>query len=189
MAKLAGLDLETDAPPVHAATLRYFEPMGPFAAAVAAATGTPLPAPLTATFLPADAAGSAGLVLAWLRPSETLVFSEDAAPLAELREGLTDVAGGHAVDLTGGLRVMRLRGARVAELLSRLGGGGALAPGLNEARRGRLADVAVLAVSVRADEVLLVVDRACAEHLRGWIEATLADWTEGEDGGPQSGNV
>jgi heterotetrameric sarcosine oxidase gamma subunit len=164
--------------PLHAATLRYFDAAGPFAVAVAGVTGTPLPAPLTATALPEDALPGPGLVLAWLRPTETLVLSEARAPLAELRERLADAAGGHVVDLTGGLRVMRLRGARVEELLSRLGGGGSATPGLNEARRGRLADVPVLVVRVRPEETLLVVDRAYAQHLRGWIEATLADWTE-----------
>jgi heterotetrameric sarcosine oxidase gamma subunit len=175
MVKLPGIDVDADAP-LHAATLRYFEPAGPFAAAVAAATGTPLPAPLTATILPAVAADGAAVVLAWLRPTETLAFSEEAAPLAELKERLADAAGGHIVDLTGGLKAFGMHGTGAPELLSRLGGM-ATALGLNEARRGRLADVPVLAVRVRAEKTLLIVDRVYAEHLRGWIEATLADWT------------
>lgn len=72
--------------------------------------------------------------------------------------------------------MVRLRGARVAELLSRLGGSAPVA--LGEARRARLADVPVLAVCVHPTETLLVVDRAYAEHLRGWIDATLADWKD-----------
>jgi len=154
--------------PLHAATLRYFDVAGPFAAAV----GTPLPAPLRATVM------EGGLVLAWLRPTETLAFSEDAAPIAELSERLTQATGGHVVELTGGLEAFRLRGSRVAELLSRLGST-AIGLGVGEARRGRFADVSVLVVCVRAEEVLLVVDRAYAEHLRGWVEATLANWREG----------
>jgi len=173
MLKLPGLEVQTDAP-LHAATLRYFEPAGPFAAAVAAVREMPLPAPLSATAQPADAAGGAGLVLAWLRPTETLVFSEEAAPLAELKERLADAPGGHIVDLTGGLKALRVRGTRAPELLSRLGGTG-VALELNVARRGRLAEVPVLAVCLRANETLLVVDRAYAEHLMSWIEATLAD--------------
>lgn len=159
-----------EAVPLQAMTLRYFEAAGPFAAAVAAAAGTPLPAPLRAELRP-------GLVLAWLRPTETLALSEDTAPLEELRDRLAQAAGGHVVDLTGGLRGFRVRGARGPELLARLGST-ALALRVGEARRGRLADVPVLAIGTRADETLLVVDRAYAEHLRGWIEATLADWTE-----------
>lgn len=159
-----------------AATLRYFEADGPFAAAVAAAAGTPLPAPLRATALPEDALLCPGLVLAWLRPTETLALCETAAPLAGLRQRLADASGGHAVDLTGGLKALRLRGPRVAELLARLGST-AVTPGTGVARRGRLADVQVLAIGTSADQVLLVVDRAYAEHLRAWIEATLAEWT------------
>lgn len=168
--------VEVTEPPLHVASLRYFGIEGPFAAAVAAVTGAPLPAPLRATALPADATGTAGLVLAWLRPTETLALCEQAAPLALLRERLAQAPGGHVVDLTGGLKALRARGTRVAELLSRLGSSVPPAPG--EAWRGRLADVQVLAVRVRADETLLVVDRLYAEHLRGWIAATLADWTE-----------
>lgn len=165
-----------EAVPLHAATLRYFEAAGPFAAALAAVTGTPLPAPLTATVLPGNAAAGAGVVLLWLRPTETLALSEDAAPLAELKERLAGAEGGYVVELSGGLKAYRVRGARGPELLSRLGSA-ALALRVGDARRGRLADVPVLAVCMAAEETLLVVDRAYAEHLRGWIEATLADWT------------
>ena len=176
MVKVPGLSVETDVT-LHAATLRYFEPAGPFAAAVAAATGAPLPPPLTATALPEDALLCPGLVLAWLRPTETLALSEEAAPIAGLKERLADAAGGHVVDLTGGLNATRLRGARGSELLDRLGSS-ALALRAGEARRGRLADVQVLAIGMSADEVRLVVDRAYAEHLRGWIQATLGDWRD-----------
>jgi heterotetrameric sarcosine oxidase gamma subunit len=151
--------------PIHAATLRYFDVAGSFAAAV----GTPLPAPLRATAVE-------GLVLAWLRPTETLALSSDAAPVASLRDRLAQAAGGHVVDLTGGLKAFRLHGVRTAELLSRLGST-ALGLGVGEARRGRFADVPVLVVCVRAEETLLVVDRAYAEHLKGWIEATVTEGT------------
>ena len=168
--------VEVTEAPLHVASLRYFDAEGSFAAAVAAATGAPLPAPLRATVVQATPADAAGLVLAWLRPTETLALCEQAAPLALLTERLAEAAGGHVVDLTGGLKAFRGRGTRVAELLSRLGS--SVPPALGEAWRGRLADVVVLAVRVRADETLLVVDRAYAEHLKGWIEATLADWKD-----------
>jgi hypothetical protein len=144
--------------PLHAATLRYFDAAGPFAASVAAAAGAP------------------GLVLARLRPTETLALSEEAAPLAGLRDRLASAAGGYVVDLTGGLKGFRLRGARAAELLSRLGSA-AVGLGVDETRRGRFADVPALVVGVQVEEMLLVVDRAYAVHLKGWIEATVADWT------------
>jgi sarcosine oxidase gamma subunit len=167
--------LEVQEMPLHAATLRYFGAAGPFAAAVAAVTATPPPAPLTALVVPEAAGVGAGIVLAWLRPTETLALSEAAAPLAGLKEALAKAAGGHVVDLSGGLKAFRMRGARVADLLSRLGSA-ALGMGPGHARRGRFGDLPVLALSVRPGEVLLVVDRAFAAHLGGWIEATLADW-------------
>ena len=168
--------LEVQELPLHAATLRYFDAAGPFAARVGALTATPLPAPLTALVAPEAAGVGAGIVLAWLRPTETLALSEVAAPLAWLQEALVAVAGGHFVDLSGGLKAFRLRGERVADLLGRLGSA-ALGMGPGQARRGRFGDVPALALSARPGEVLLVVDRAYAAHLGGWIEATLADWT------------
>ena len=155
--------------PLHAATLRYFEPGGPFATAAANLVGTPLPAPLTAL------QSGSEVILAWLRPTETLLLSETDAPLRELGERLANVAGGHLVDLTGGVEALRLHGARVSELLDRLGSV-AMALPLNGARRGRLADVPVLALSVRTGEVWLVVERSYARHLCAWIDATLADF-------------
>jgi heterotetrameric sarcosine oxidase gamma subunit len=156
---------------MHAAALRYFDREGPFAAAAHAATGAALPACLQAALVP-----PAAVILAWRSPTETLVLSEEGATLPQLRERLAGADGGQVVDLSGGLRVLRLRGPRVEDLLCRLGGGPG-APALNEARRGRLADVPVLALSVRPGETLLAVDRAYAEHLLGWIRATLADWS------------
>jgi len=49
-------------------------------------------------------------------------------------------------------------------------------PRPGEARRSRLADVPVLALSVGPGEALLLVDRADAEHLMGWIRETLLDF-------------
>ena len=79
------------------------------------------------------------------------------------------------VELTGGVRIVRLTGLRIAELLCRLGGTPSVsAPG--EARRSRLADVPVLALSLRAGETLLLVDRAYLPHLLAWIRETLLDF-------------
>ena len=172
MAEAAGIAVEL-VTPLHAASLRYFDRDAAFAAAAAQVLDLPLPAPLTAA---AKAEGS--LILAWLRPTETLLLSDKGAPLADLGRHLADLPGGQLVDLTGGVQALRLQGARVGELLDRLGGMAVALP-LNGARRGRLADVPVLALSVRAGEVLLVVDRASLGHLSSWIDATLADWTDG----------
>ena len=79
------------------------------------------------------------------------------------------------VELTGGLRIVRLTGLRIADLLSRLGGTASV-PAPGEARRSRLADVPVLAISLRAGETLLVIDRVYLPHLLAWIRETLLDF-------------
>lgn len=157
---------------MHAAALRYFESGGAFAAAVSAATGAPLPAPLGAAAVTLPGTPDE-LVLAWSRPSETLVLTASATALSALASQLESVDGGQLVNLTGALVVLRLAGSDTAEFIGRLGGA---QPRPGEARRGRLADVPVMSLCVRAGEIWLVVDRAYARHLRCWIGATRADW-------------
>jgi heterotetrameric sarcosine oxidase gamma subunit len=156
--------------PLHVATLRYFDAEGAFAAALALAAGVPLPGPLAA-------AVGRSLALAWLSPRETLALCADGARLEELAAQLAEVPGGQVVDLRGGLTALRLEGAGGAEFLSRLGGFGTV-PAPGEARRGRLADVPVLALSLRAGEIQLVVDRAYAAHLLDWVRSTLGDFAQ-----------
>ncbi len=154
---------------MQAATLRYFEPSGAFAAAVSEATGAALPGPLGAAESP-----DGRLTLAWRSPTETLLFTPSAQHLAQLESQLANASDGCLVNLTGGLKVLRVTGGRIAELICRLGGTASV-PRPGEARRSRLADVPVLAFCVRPGEARLVVDRAYAEHLMGWIRETLLD--------------
>ncbi len=154
---------------VHVATLRYFDRAGPFADAVRAATGMSLPEPLAARELT-----EGQLILAWRSPTETLCVTRSIARLTELTAQLAGAADGCIIDLSGGVRIVRLTGLRIADLLCRLGGTASV-PGAGEARRSRLADVAVLALAVRAGETLLVVDRAYLSHLLAWIRETLLD--------------
>ncbi len=152
------------------ATLRYFDRGGAFARAARAAIGSALPEPLQAC----DAA-DAQLILAWRSPTETLCVMRSAARLAELTTRLAPAVEGCVVDLTGGVRIVRLTGLRIADLLCRLGGTASV-PAPGEARRSRLADVPVLALSVRAAETWLAVDRAYLPHLLAWIRETLLDF-------------
>jgi hypothetical protein len=152
------------------ATLRYFDRVGPFAQALQATTGAALPGPLAAAELP-----DAQLILAWRSPTETLCVARSPARLAELLARLAGAAEGCAVDLTGGVRIVRLTGARSADLLSRLGGAASV-PAAGESRLSRLADVPVLALSVRNDETLLAVDRGHLAHLLAWVRETLLDF-------------
>lgn len=152
------------------ATLRYFDREGPFAQAVQAATGATLPEPLAV-----HEVADPKLILAWRSPTETLCLAPGHTHLAELTARLAGAAAGCLVDLTAGVRIVRLTGVRTADLLCRLGSSASV-PAVGEARRSRLADVPVLALSVRGGETLLVVDRAYLAHLLGWMRETLLDF-------------
>ena len=155
---------------MQVATLRYFDRAGPFADAVHAALGATLPEALAARELI-----DGQVILAWRSPTETLCVTRSIPRLAELTVQLAGAADGCIIDLSGGVRIVRLTGLRIADLLWRLGGTASV-PGAGEARRSRLADVAVLALSVRAGETLLAVDRAYLSHLLAWIRETLLDF-------------
>jgi len=152
---------------LQVATLRYFTREGEVADTVRAVTGMPLPAVL-------EAREEAQLILAWRSPTETLCVARSTTRLAELGASLAAAADGCLVELTGGPRIVRLTGLRIADLLCRLGGTASV-PAAGEARRSRLADIPVLALSVRAGETLLVVDRAWLPHLLAWIRETLLE--------------
>jgi hypothetical protein len=154
---------------MQVATLRYFAREGAFADAVRTATGTALPEVLEARELP-----ESQLILAWRSPTETLCIARSAARLAELTARLAPAADGCIVELTGGLRIVRLTGLRSADLIRRLGGAASV-PAIGEARRSRMADVPVLALSVREGETLLLVDRGYLPHLLAWIRETFLD--------------
>ena len=164
----AGVSVQPD-PAVQAAALRYFARDGAFAAAVRELTGVALPG-VQQVACTADGQ----LLLAWRSPTETVCLTASTARLQELEEKLAAVADGCLVNLSAGLHVLRVTGERIPDLLARLGGTASF-PRPGEARRSRMADVAVLALSLRAGETLLVVDRAYAPHLVGWIRATLPD--------------
>ena len=158
---------------MRAASLRHFGSDGPFARGVQAALGMPLPERLRATD-GARSAGSAPVILAWRSPTEALLLCADDAPLRLLESGVASCRDGCVVDQSGGLWILRACGERVAALFARIGGQGVL-PALGGAHRGRLADIAVLAIQVRRDATLLVVERAYAEHLMNWIRTCATD--------------
>ena len=152
------------------AAVRYFAPGGDFGARFLAAAGVALPGTRAAI-------AGAGLILAWRSPTETVCIAPSTAALLGLESHLAPPADGYLVNLTGGMRVLRLSGARVGALLSRLGTlTGAPSPG--ESRPARIADLPVLAVGVPGGtgEVLLLVERAYEPHLLGWIRETVADF-------------
>lgn len=153
---------------MQVATLRYFSREGAVADAVRTETGMPLPAVL-------EASEASQLILAWRSPTETLCVTRSTTRLSELGASLAACADGYLVELTGGLRIVRLTGLRIADLLARLGGTASV-PAPGEARRSRVADVPVFAISLRAGETLLIVDRVYLPHLLAWIRETLLDF-------------
>ncbi len=158
---------------VQIASLRYFRHTGRFAAVVRETIGRALPEPLRALRV-GEAAPGMYIVLAWRSPTETLLLCNDRTAFDELERQLAPAADGSMVNQTGGIRAFRVRGSKAGELLLRLGSATAI-PGLGEARSGRMAELAVLTVCVQAGEFLLLVERAYAHHLAGWLRVTAAD--------------
>jgi sarcosine oxidase gamma subunit len=161
------------------ASLRYFDPAGPFAAEVGEVLGGPQPAPLRAhrRLLAAEGAGAAGseLVLAWRSPTETLLVTADVGCLAAVDRFAANRSDGCLVDQTGGILTLVVAGARAPDLLTRLGSTDAV-PALGEARTSRLAELSVMSLCTRPGEILLLVERVYVRHLSGWIRETIADF-------------
>jgi sarcosine oxidase gamma subunit len=156
---------------MNVASLRYFDRGGAFAQKVRTTVG-PLPERLCA----AHGVPEAGepVILAWRSSTETLLLCADDALLRKLETDVASCRDGCVVVQTGGARVLRASGARVADLFARMGGQSVL-PALGGARRSRLAEIAVLAIRVQSDETLLVVERVYAEHLMEWILVSATD--------------
>jgi heterotetrameric sarcosine oxidase gamma subunit len=170
--EIDGLSIRADLE-VQAASLRYFHHAGGFAAAVREAVGRELPEPLRAFQVGSVTQGSY-VILAWRSPTESLLLTNDRAAFEELERQLAGAADGCMVNQTGGMLVVRARGAKTGDLLLRLGSATAIA-GVGEARSGRLAELHVLTVCVQPEEYLLLVERVYANHLFEWIAATAAD--------------
>jgi sarcosine oxidase gamma subunit len=154
-------------------SLRYFDAAGPFMAAVGEQLGGPLPEPLRAVRHVRDGARQE-LILAWRSPTESLLMTADEAAFAAIEGVAQNSTAGCMVDQTGGLWPWRLTGARSRDLLLRLGSTASI-PAVGEARMSRVAELPVLALCVREDELLLVVERVYSDHLLGWITETARD--------------
>ena len=156
---------------LHVASLRYFAGDGQFAERVQATLCMPLPEPLCAARSVLEGVES---VMAWRSPTEALLLCADATLLKKLEAEVAPLPDGCLIVQTGGIRVLRASGARVADLFARLGGQGVL-PHPGGASRSRLAEIAVLAIQVQSGETLLAVERVYAEHLMDWMRVSAAD--------------
>jgi sarcosine oxidase gamma subunit len=160
------------------ASLRYFDSAGGFAHRVRETVGRPLPEPMRASLVDTTANG-AQLILLWRGPTETILLCSDRVAFAEFERQLGAGAQGQGhgclVDQTGGICVLRVRGPKARDLLVRLGAATAI-PGVGEARSGRLAELHVLTACLQAGEFLLLVEQVYANHLREWMDVTVADF-------------
>jgi len=156
-------------------SLRYFDPTGPLAANVRSVVGGSLPGPLAAVQFPSPQSGG-DLILAWRSPTETLIMTADGAAFAAIASGAAkDRSAGCLVDQTGGIRAWQISGALARDVLERSGSTASI-PAPGAAHTCRFAELPVLALSVRAGEFLLLVERVYSEHLVGWISETAADF-------------
>jgi sarcosine oxidase gamma subunit len=184
---VAGLSVRWDHS-LAIASLRYFDHAGAFATEAGEALGGPLPEPLRAhrrllraagvsaeTSAEGTPKGGSELVLVWRSPTETLLLTADAGWLAEVSRFAASRSDGSLVDQTGGILSLVLTGARVPDLLLRLGSADAI-PALGEARTSRLAELSVMSLCARPGEIMLLVERVYVRHLVGWVRETVADF-------------
>jgi sarcosine oxidase gamma subunit len=155
------------------ASLRYYNASA-MAPRVHKVLGTGLPSTRAAVRVP-NAGEVVDVFLAWRSPTETLLVSSGSAPIVALQAELSDAMDGCVVDQTGGIAVLRLSGERNADVLVRIGSSTTV-PNQGEALTGRLAELSVLAMRVVDPEIVLLVDRVYADHLFGWIRATVEDF-------------
>jgi sarcosine oxidase gamma subunit len=134
-----------------------------------------------------DRADDARVILAWRSPTETLMLSSEPERFEDLERRLAGASGGCLVNQTGGVRALRVRGSRARDLMLRLGAPTAI-PDLGEARSSRLAELPVLAVCVQNGELILLVERAYADHLLEWMVVTVRD-LQVSARGPRGGQI
>lgn len=156
----------TARPELAVALLRHFDPAGAFARAVNGACGRPLPGAHEAVQT------ETGDILAWRSPTETLLLRTTAGGFEDIAAHAAGTTDGCLVDQTGGITPLLAAGPGLDWLMTRLGAG---SPAAGRSRISRLADLSVTALCLRPGEIWLLVDRVHADHLCGWIDATLQD--------------
>lgn len=177
---ISGLEVSLE-PDLVCGSLRYHEPAGAAASSVQALFNCPLPEPLAAIQSSSESGtnGRATVTLIWRGPTETLVLSPEPAVLARIQSAVAGLTDGCFIDQSGGYRVIRLAGSRVAAVFARLGNPDSM-PAAGQARRSRLADVPVLSVHLAPDRFLLMVERVYAPHLFDWLRQTVLDLEDRE---------
>jgi heterotetrameric sarcosine oxidase gamma subunit len=109
--------------------------------------------------------------LLWRSPSEWLLIT----PSDEVADGLLRVlptgtsALACAVDHSAGSVIFELTGAGVTTILPRLLDAGAIPQKPGQGTRTRLIDIAVIALRLTADHVLLLTDRSNDQYMAHWL--------------------
>jgi hypothetical protein len=160
----------------HVVSLRHFDSEGQFARAVEGIIGAPLPG-LLATELATRSPPRYWAILAWQTPTEALLLCDDELPIEKLSAEVSALTDGCVIDQTGGMKVLRMSGEGVQSMVARISGQ-ATYPQIGQARRGRFADVPVLALQAHPGEILLVVERLYMEHLMESIRVSAGDLSD-----------
>ena len=162
-----------DRGPVGQVTLRGDLASSAVGRAVNAAVGVDVPDPLRAAF-----DGNRGAV--WMSPDELLLFTAyDKA--GELVEGLESaLSGTHhmTVDVSDARAVLKLSGARVAEVLAKGAPLDLSAFAIGMARRTHIGGIAVAFWRRSDEEWEIVCLRSFARHLFDWLAQTSREGSE-----------
>lgn len=153
-------------------SLRYMGVDAQFVEHVQSALGCSLPETLQARSLLAPEAGYRG-VLAWRRPTETLLLAETHETIHRYG-GIPATDDGYVLDLTGGFTLFSCEGSQIAQMFARLGGPGTF-PSPGEAKPGRLAEVPALALSLQGGQCHILVERHFGPHMDAWIRRAVAN--------------
>ena len=164
-----------DRGPVGQVTLRGDLGSDAVRGAVQAGVGVEVPAPLTARF-----EGEKGAV--WMSPDELLLFTayDQAEDLVEGLEAALSGAHHMAIDVSDARTVLRLEGAKVAEVLAK-GAPVDLSPGafpVGMARRSHIGGIAVAFWRRTEEEWEIVCLRSFARHLFDWLAQTSREGSE-----------
>ena len=151
--------------PMHVLSLRHLAGGGDTVLAAALATHALPRLPQPGSY------GGREPRLIWCSPNETLLLMQDAARAAALLAALRPAAGALAcaLDRSAGSLVVTLQGHEVEALMARLVDAQALPRRAGQATRLRLADIAAVVWRDAPDQAGLLVDRAHAHYLAGWI--------------------
>jgi sarcosine oxidase gamma subunit len=163
-------------PKMQVMSLRYFDSSGAFTAAAQRCLRLKLPFAPNAIEIREHERPA---LLAWRRPGECLLFTRDPADLEIVATATGGLIDGRAINLTGGVCVVRIAGPRTASLLARIGSHDSM-PVPRSTRATRIADLPAFLVRSSGPEVYLLHDRAYLAHLMQWLRVSIDESAAGD---------